>query len=174
MTQTSLSAARSTRRGEKLPAPARRCAAVRSGTSARPKGVAFQHRLRSLTRASLCFSSTSAAHQRHPLRSFTRATALRPTDRESRATPFLIANPRLTFHLGDRKISPLEISNRQFSRVLLSLCLMPAFYLTSSRRTSSTSQNRNSSPLALSLPRKSFDFISGRASSFTPSPLTSH
>ncbi len=66
MTQTSLSAARSTRRGEKLPAPAHRCAAARHAVSG---GIQF-----------------------------------------------LIANLELEFHSTHRKISPLKISNRKFSR----------------------------------------------------------
>jgi hypothetical protein len=151
ITQSPLSTARRTRPGEKLPTPTHMCAVTRSGRPACPEfrsvspeirraplhrssavrlaprfeATEGRHRLRSHTRASLCFSSKTVARQRHLLpvlrnegRSLTRATVSQITHRDSRATDFLIANLELEFRPTHRKISLLKIPNRKFFAIL--------------------------------------------------------
>jgi len=163
MTQTSLSAARSTRRGEKLPAPAATHSSAIHNRDVKSLPLALPHprnslpfinnrRASALPFAQLYPRNSSALsvkhcklisiplalnHPRQPLASSMKngsgrspAPLAQPyprnrfesfiqfspaTDRESRATEFLIANLELKFHSTHRKISPLKISNRKFS-----------------------------------------------------------
>ena len=103
MTQTPLSAARSTRRGEKLPTRPGVSAAARS-SSFKPQAPSLQNVYPELRRA-----------QPHPRNRFAAFIQfLRATDRGSRATEILIANLELEFRPTHRKISPLRISNRKY------------------------------------------------------------
>jgi len=107
MTQTPLSAARSTRRGEKLPTRPGVSAAARS-SSFKPQASSLQNVYPELRRA-----------QPHPRTRFAASIQfLQATDRGSRATEILIANARLEFHPTHRKISHLKISNRERIAIL--------------------------------------------------------
>ena len=95
MTQTSLSAARSTRRGEKLPMLMQRCAAT---------GHAVAGRIQWRRHSCLCaFIEPSIQRVAH------RVT--------SQPVQFLIANLELKLHSTHRKTSPLKISNRKYSSI---------------------------------------------------------
>src|ERR1700721_967756 len=93
MTQALLSAARSSRRGEKLPLLMQRCAATRHAVAGRIQW----HR----------HSCPCAFARRPPQQVAHRVT--------SQPVRLLIANLELEFHVTRRKITPLEISNRKFS-----------------------------------------------------------
>jgi hypothetical protein len=126
MTQTPLSAARSTRRGEKFP--------TRPGVSAAARSSSFQPQASSLQNV---YPEPQRA-QPHPRNRFAVLIQfLRATDRGSRATEILIANLELEFRSTHRKISPLRISNRKYFAI---------FYLASQSRrpTSPNFQNGNS------------------------------
>ena len=93
MTQALLSAARSSRRGEKLPLLMQRCAATRHAVAGRIQW-----------------------HRHSCLCAFARRTTQQVAHRvTSQPVRLLIANLELEFHLTRRKITPLEISNRKFS-----------------------------------------------------------
>ena len=95
MTQTSLSAARSTRRGEKLPMLMQRCAATRHALAGRIQW----HR-----HSCLCAFAKPT----------TQRVALRVT---SKPVQFLIANLELNIHSTHRKTSLLKIPNRKYSSI---------------------------------------------------------
>jgi hypothetical protein len=97
MTQTLLSAARSTRRGEKLPTPAHQCATHHSAHLA---GRIQWHR-----HSCLCAFFEPSIQRMAQLVT-------------SQTSEFLIENPRLTLNVNDRRISALRISNRERMAIL--------------------------------------------------------
>ena len=138
MTQTLLSAAGSARRGEKLPMLMQRCAATRHAVAGRIQW--HRHSCSPRGTKGLCAF----------IKPSTQRVAHRVT---SQPGQLLIANLELKLHSTHRKTSPLKIPNRKFSRVLRSPWRTAIFYLVSYTRTS-TSQNGNSGPLALTFSRK--------------------
>jgi hypothetical protein len=116
MTRTSLSAARSTRRGGKLPTPAHRCAATRGAVAGRMQW----HRL--ARRGGHSCLPREGSQPTKGLCAFAKPSTQRMAQLVT-SQPFqfpwppssgrLMANARLTFSLNDRKTSPLRISNRE-------------------------------------------------------------
>jgi hypothetical protein len=147
-TQTSLSAARRARRGEKLPAPTSTLSPAVHNRDVKSRPLALPHQ-----RNSLPFINNRRASALPFAQLYPRKPLASLTDRESRPTEFLIANLELKLHSTHRKTSLLKIPNRKFLAIFHSPWRMAIFYLVSYTRTS-TSQNGNSSPLALTFSRK--------------------
>jgi len=144
MTQTPLSAAIRAQQGiagpARTPSPSPTITPLNiNSLGPRPTPLAQLHPRKAS--ASSLKSNPGRSHaplaQPHPRNRFVALIQfLRATDRGSRATEILIANPELEFRSTHRKISPLRISNRKYLAI---------FHLISRprRRTSPNFQNGN-------------------------------